>query len=236
VTSVTADLLNEIGITDSYEADRTAATGRQRIAKALGVQAMAKTLQRAGRFWRTNKERLLTTAGTTIMMAGLAAAAIGSALTLETTANNVTNGLQAAVTHETLQPVPHGMHDIGLGGSGFALVIAGGGAAATGMRGKHRAGSRENTGFGSILDPSWEYRQPVIIGTTIVDDRSTPMSTFDGMFNAPCAPTVWERMDTAYAAAAERMPIPEEPRYDAFATGAVAGALDINEIAGLTTA
>jgi hypothetical protein len=168
------------------------------------------------------------------MMAGLAAAALGSVRTLETTAGNLTNGLQAAAAHETLAPVPHGMHDVGLGGSGFALVLAGGGAAAGGLRGKRQGGKAEGI---QIVDDSWQYTQSTIIGATVVDvDRSPHMSTLDGMLDAPCAPTVWERMDTVYAEAAERMAAPETPRYDAFATYAVAGAMDINDIAGLTTA
>ncbi|HEV7453657.1 MAG TPA: hypothetical protein VGO07_00190 [Candidatus Saccharimonadales bacterium] len=238
MTSTTANLLNEKNIDEG----ETAASQRARIAKMLGVHAVTnawrKTSQTARHFLRVNKAPLLTTAGTLVMMAGLAAASAGATQALETASANLGNDLHATLTNsQSAQEVQHSWQEGGLGGGGIALVLAGTSTAAHGLRTRRR--QQSSNAF------EWSTVQPTIVDGNVVGvDYPFNLGALDALLDAPYKPTLWERLETGHAAAvAERTAASaaepataKQPHHNGFDTAMVPGALDLNVIAGLTAA
>lgn len=233
MASTTVDILNE----QSTQPGEIAAARRTRVAKTLGLHAVAqawhKTGRAAKRFIHANKTPLMTTAGTLVMMAGLAAAAVGAVQALEVSAKNLSSELHATLTNSnTASTTSHNWQEGGLSGGGLALALAGTGTAARGLRNQRREQA-------ALPAADWAPAQLPAATCAEVDAEYAPqLGQLNAMLEAPYQPNIWERMEARHAVAvAERAGNAiEGSRYNGFDTHMVPGALDLNTIAGLTAA
>ncbi|HSX16985.1 MAG TPA: hypothetical protein VLH86_02690 [Patescibacteria group bacterium] len=244
MTTATLDILaDNTEVTDSR---------RTRIAKSLGLHAVGRVFGRAGtkvkNFTGEHKAALFTGLGTALMLTGLAAAAAGLAKAAEVTAGNLQASASAALMPTEDMPATvaaksHSAQEGELGGGGLAVLVLGGGLTARGLR------TRRLREQASVQHRDWATMRPSYVGATMVDVGYSPgFHGLDEMLSAPYHPHPQERFESRCAtaiaglrgryqqavAAREELVAQAAANYNGFDTGFVAGAPDLNVLAGLT--